>query len=351
MINQSKSTIAIPPGATIKELLDDRGMTQKEFAKRMGMTEKHISHLINGKSELTHDVSLRLELVLGVPASFWNNLETVYREKLARVEAENSIEYEYELAKQMPYSKMANLGWVPATRNPKEKVLNLRKFFEVAKLDILNTLCVPGIAYRKTGENDKSDYALAAWAQKAKLEARKITTAPIDIQKLLDSVPVIRSMTIKSPSEFCEKLRTLLCECGIAIVFLPHIGGSFLHGASFYDGNHIVLGLTVRGKDADRFWFSLFHELNHIIRGHISGTCTTTHEQEIESDQFAKNTLIPIMEYEKFIKKEIFNRDTITEFAKEVGIAPGIVVGRLQNDNLIPHNWYNDLKIRYKISG
>ena len=88
----SKNTIAIPPGATIREQLENRGMKQNEFARRMGLSEKHISRLINGQVELTHDVALRLESVLGVPASFWNNLEIVYREKIARVIEENELE-------------------------------------------------------------------------------------------------------------------------------------------------------------------------------------------------------------------------------------------------------------------
>ena len=81
-MTRSSTYIATPPGATIKEQLIDRGMSQKEFAARMDMSEKHISKLINGDVQLTADVSVRLETVLGVPASFWNNLEAIYREKL-----------------------------------------------------------------------------------------------------------------------------------------------------------------------------------------------------------------------------------------------------------------------------
>jgi HTH-type transcriptional regulator/antitoxin HigA len=92
----SKSVIAIPPGATIREQLENRGMKQKEFALRMGLSEKHISRLINGQAELTEDVALRLESVLGLPASFWNNLEVLYREQLARVNAENRLEKDAE---------------------------------------------------------------------------------------------------------------------------------------------------------------------------------------------------------------------------------------------------------------
>ena len=85
---RSSSYIATPPGATIKEQLVDRGMTQKEFAARMDMSEKHISKLINGEVQLTSETSVRLEMVLGVPAKFWNNLEAIYRKKIIKAEAE-----------------------------------------------------------------------------------------------------------------------------------------------------------------------------------------------------------------------------------------------------------------------
>ena len=86
---RSRSYIATPPGATIREQLSDRGMSQKEFAARMDMSEKHISKLINGDVKLTPDVAFRLEMVLGIPAKFWNNLEAIYREKLVKVKEEN----------------------------------------------------------------------------------------------------------------------------------------------------------------------------------------------------------------------------------------------------------------------
>lgn len=348
----SKSTIAVPPGATIHEQLVIRGMSQQEFAQRMSLSEKHISRLINGRVELTHDVALRLESVLGVPAAFWNNLESLYREQLARVKAENEMEEDIVIAQKFPYSEMSNLGWVPPTKSKETKVANLRKFFEVARLRALDDLRIPGIAYRKTGKGCESDFALAAWAQKARLEARSIHTSKINIEKLKDSISGIRSLTVKSPDVFCPKLRNLLCECGIVIVFLPHIGGSFLHGATFIDGEHIVLGLTVRGRDADRFWFSLFHELAHILLGHIFNTQGNSYfiENERLADQYAGDTLISPSDYQRFKNSACKSKSAIIQFANEIGIAPGIVVGRLQKENIIPYEWYHDLKEKYIIA-
>jgi HTH-type transcriptional regulator/antitoxin HigA len=346
----SKITIAIPPGATIREQLETRGMKQKEFAHRMGLSEKHISRLINGQVELTQDVALRLESVLGVPANFWNNLEVIYREKIARVNAENDLERDSEFASAFPYAKMAALNWVPATRKKEEKAQNLRHFFEVARLDLIDGLRIPGIAYRRTGANNTSDYSLAAWAQKARLEARNHKTDLINIGKLEREIPRIREMTVKSPDVFCGELVELFSRCGIALVFLPHIGGSFLHGATFYDGKHIVMGLTVRGKDADKFWFSLLHEMCHILRGHINVQSETTVEQEYEADSFSRDSLIPPEKYRNFIDSGCFTKDCIMTFARQIGMAPGIVLGRLQKENFVSYNMYNDLKIKYQIS-
>ena len=351
MMTRSRSYIATPPGATIKEQLEDRGMSQKEFASRMNMSEKHISHLINGEVQLTPDVAYRLEMVLGLPARFWNNLEAIYREKIALAEAENALEEDIELAKKLPYKEMSEYGWVPATQKKEERVIMLRKFFEVVQLTVLsNEKLIPGIACRRLSMSEKADFALIAWSQKAKLDARSVQTAPIDLKGLTSNIPAIRAMTTKDPQIFCGELVKLLAGCGIAVVFLPHIGGSFMHGATFYDKNKIVIGLTVRGKDADKFWFSLFHEIAHILLGHLNQDEGTSEADEAAADAFAKNTLIPNEAFTRFVSNGQFSKDSILVFAKAVGIDPGIVVGRLQKEGFIEFNWHNDLKTRYQIT-
>ena len=78
-IMKSRTFIATPPGATIKEQLQDKGMSQKEFATRMELSQKHVSKLIKDEVQLTPEVEVRLEMVLGIPAKFWNKLEATYR--------------------------------------------------------------------------------------------------------------------------------------------------------------------------------------------------------------------------------------------------------------------------------
>lgn len=346
---QSRTTLAVPPGETIREQLIDRGMTEKEFALRMGMSAKHISNLINGKSALTSDVSLRLESVLGVPARFWNNLEAIYREDIERVNAENEMEQDEKMAREFPYAEMVKFGWIEKATSITEKVAQLRLFFGVAKLSCLESLDIPGIAYRVVGEAKSRDYKLAVWAQRARIEARDAAVSDINIEKLKTIIPNIRAMTVQPPEQFCEELRSLLASCGVAIVYLPHIGGSFLHGASFIDGKRIVLGMTVRGKDAAKFWFSLFHELYHIIDGHIFQKVSTTEEQELAADSYARDTLISPDKYREFTSCKHYTNYSIEHFAKQEGIDCGIVVGRLQKDNEIRYNQFNAFKKNYEI--
>ncbi len=286
----NRTYIATPPGATVREQLLNRGMPQKEFAARMDMSEKHISKFINGEVLLTPDMAIRLERVLGLPAHFWMNLESIYREKLCLIEEENAMDEDIALLKDFPYSAMAKYKWVKATRKPQEKVVALRKFFELVRLTLLSERSIPGIAYRCQATSEKMDYALLAWAQKAKLEARHVKTAPVDLKALQATLPKIRSMTTLLPKDCSVELQELLANSGIALVFLPHIKGTFLHGATFYDKEKIIVGLPICEKDSDKFWFSLFHELGHILLGHINKQETTDAEEE-DANLFARNFL------------------------------------------------------------
>ena len=166
---------------------------------------------------------------------------------------------------------------------------------------------------------------------------------------LEERLEIIRSMTVRDPAEFCSELVSQLAECGVVLVFLPHLAGTGVHGASFYDGRKVVCAMTVRGKDADKFWFSLFHELGHIICGHLSASQGTTEEQEREADNFARNWLLPPEEIGRFEQEGRFTSADITAFAKSMGVAPGIVVGRLQNDRKVRYDQFCDLKEKYAL--
>ncbi len=348
-MERSQTYFAIPPGETIKEMLEDRSMSQKEFAVRMDLSEKHISKLVNGEVQLTSDVAGRLETVLGPPARFWSNLEATYREDLIKVRTENAMDADVVLSRQLPYNEMSKLGWVIETRKPKERVAHLRKFFEVVTLSSLESNVVTKIACRRLAVTEKGDAALMAWGQEAKRMAREIDIAPANLKRISSIIPEIRNMTSKQPEQFRERLQELLAGCGVALVFLPHLKRSFLEGATFMDGNRIVIGLTTRGRDDDKFWFSLFHEIGHIVLGHLKKPDGTTEQDETDADKWASEALIPSESYIEFKQNHDYALNRICAYAKAIGVAPGIVVGRLQNEKVLAHSEMNELKEHYDI--
>ena len=289
-MKKNRNYIATPPGVTIKEQLTDRGMTQKEFAVRMDMSEKHTSKLINGDVQLTIEVARKLEMVLGVPTQFWCNLEAIYREKLLKIQEESSMDDDIAIAQNIPYDFMTQNGWIDNAKGWSDRVVHLRKYFELVQLIKLKDSLIPAIACRKLSGAEASDLVIITWAQKAKLEARHINTKPINIEALANDISCISNIMSDTIPHTIPPLKSWLSNYGIAFVVLPKFEDSILHGATFLSGNKIVLGLTEE-QQSEKFYYNLFHELAHILYHHLGKPDGTTEDDEKQADEYAKNML------------------------------------------------------------
>ena len=263
-IYRSKTFTAVPPGMTIKEVLEDHHMTQKELAVRLGLSEKHISKLINGEVPLTQDVAIRLERVLDIEASFWNGLEAAYREAILKVEYENSIDEEINFAKPFGYAKLARLGIVPETKKAAEQVNNLQKFFEVASLKhVANEMVMP-LVYEniKDMEPDKKS-AIYTLVQITKGRARFVEVNPYDAELLEKFIPKIKDLSSEPLITVKEPLKDMLAACGVIIVYLPIIDNITSTCITYSKGNSIVLGIPT--EDSDAFWTLLGEALHNLL--------------------------------------------------------------------------------------
>lgn len=263
-IYRSKTFTAVPPGMTIKEVLEDHHMTQKELAARLGLSEKHISKLINGEVPLTQDVAIRLERVLDIEASFWNGLEAAYREAILKVEYENSIDEEINFAKPFGYAKLARLGIVPETKKAAEQVNNLQKFFEVASLkNVANDMVMP-LVYEniKDMEPDKKS-AIYTLVQITKGRARFVEVNPYNAELLETFIPKIKDLSSEPLIGVKEPLKDMLVACGVIIVYLPIIDNITSTCITYSKGNSIVLGIPT--EDSDAFWTLLGEALQNLV--------------------------------------------------------------------------------------
>ncbi|MBE9388188.1 helix-turn-helix domain-containing protein [Vagococcus salmoninarum] len=350
---------ATPPGATLKEVLAEKMMTQTDLAQRVGLTTKTISKIVNGTAPLSPETASNLEIVLGVPASFWNNLEISFRANLEEKRKQEEISKQIEFIKCSPYNEMAKVGLVEKTKDNMEKVSNLLRFFGCATVDILqnqiNDNKVLAGAYRGSATAEVDKLALYAWIRKGELLANQIDTEEFDKVKAKAQVSELRSLTNEiNPSVFIPKLQEICASFGVAVVFVPEVKGSRVCGLTRWLTPHpkAIIQLSLRYKTNDSLWFTFFHELGHIIKHSKQPFYTfkkgyVESSMEIEANAFASNTLIPAVEYETFIEKGIFSRESIVEFARDISIHPGIVVGRLQNDKHLEWRNLTDLKSRY----
>ncbi len=342
----------IAPGETLLELLETNSMSQLDLAMKTGINKKTINEIIKGKAPITTSTSLKLEYVFNIPASFWNNLESNYRESIERMKDTESLKEDIKYLKDIPYTEMAKRNWdyIEKTKSSIEKVKNLRKFFSVASLSF-NTELKKKIAFRKS-DNDKFSYeSLYCWLRYGEIQANKIDTSNFDINKLKGCAKKVRNLTSKPFIEQLDKIKEILSEAGVSLIFEPHLPHTFVNGISYKASyNKAIIMISDRGKKDDILWFTLFHEIGHLIKHSkkemfIDSENSNNNKIEIEANEYAKNILINEENYKNFINN-IINENSIKKFAIKNNISPGILVGRLQNDHIIGWNDFNHLITR-----
>ena len=347
---------AIHPGITVQRTLDSLGMTQKRLAERMGLSEKHISQIINGEASITADTAFLLQNALGGSASFWFNLDKNYRETLARLEQEQRAAEEVELAKRHPYLELKKRGFVKDTRDSIEKVLELWKFYGVNSLKSVQL--TESVAWRRGATEQVNVESLAAWLRCGELEA-KDAASKVEIQefnetKLKALIPKLRAYT-NERGDFWSRVVNDLAGAGVILTAVEHFKGTRANGAMRWIGDNPVIQLSAYGKNADGVWFSLMHEIGHILKHgrkqkHISFVKGKEKSPtENEADAFASETLIPQKDFDLFVVRGDFSQENIRLFAEAQGIDPGIVVGRLKISGIIDFRDHTGMHRKLKI--
>jgi HTH-type transcriptional regulator/antitoxin HigA len=350
-----EAPVAIPPGATLLEAIEERGIVQAELATRMGRPLKTINEIIKGKAAITVDTAIQLEQVLGISSKMWLNLETNYQETKARLKMNKQLSKEAAIAKNYPYPEMVAFDWVPASIDLVIKVKNLLSFFGVSKLkNVIEMQKLELALYRISKKHQYSNFAIAAWLRKGFLEAQTIETKSFNEMNLKNSLQQIRQLTLEPPEVFYPKITNLLAACGIAFTVVPHLKKAPISGAArWIKPDKALVQLSLRYRFSDIFWFSLFHEIGHLLlhgKKKFSVDLDSLNKespQEKEADKFATDTLICSSAYRDFVKSNRITDLNVRCFAKEVNIHPGIVVGRLQHDGILSYSTLNQLRTRF----
>jgi len=359
---------AIHPGETLAESLEFIGMTQRELALKTELTTKHIGDIINGRASITPETALKLEKVLGVKSSFWNNLQKNYEATLARIEdlkkSENDIEV-LELFKETYGELVKNkiftrIRWIQP--NFIEIIKDLQSFFGFDTLKNLVEFTAKftsnekHYAFRKYKGKNINKYTISAVLRIAERESEKIKTEIYSEKRLKEVLTEIKKLAVSEELEKnIPKIIALLATAGISLICLPGFKNTYIQGATKWMGKDkaiIVLKTTKQG--ADRFWFNLLHEIGHILKHGKKKTFIDLDnkidsDEEREADEFASNFFMKGFEkkclenYKNTKSDNIDPNFAIEELYKKYNIAKSIVAGRLSHEFKGQENIYKIL--------
>ncbi len=342
-----------PPGDTISDLLEENEWQQSDLADRTGYTRKHVNDLIKARVAISPDAAERLSKVFGTTVEFWLAREAQYRAAVQRRESLEARRAETPWLKEIPVSWMVKQKLVRKASSKPEQVEECLGFFGVASLDAWRNTCTsPLAAFRASTNAAAREGAVAAWLCAAEREAAAIACKPFDAEGFRDSLEALRALTTeRDPTTFVPRLQAICAAHGVAVVFVPAPPKCPVHGATrWLTPTKALLALTLRYKSNDQLWFSFFHEVAHLLKHgkkllFIEGFDGLDADLEDEANRFAAEVLIP-PEHAKQLR-QLRSADEVTATAERLGIAPGILVGRLQHDGIIGYHELNDLKVRY----
>jgi len=352
-INEYAPDRVSPPGETLAETLDALGMSQAELAVRLGRPRKTVNEIVKGKAALEPATALQLESVLGVPAAFWMERESRYREFLARQSQRTALEAESAWARQFPFNTMAKLGWVALETPRSERVSVLLRYFGVASTDAWHELWTAReVSFRRPQKLRGSQPAIAAWLRQGEIHAQAIECQPFHGDRFKAALKDARPLTCEAPEVFQPRLTTLFASAGVALVWTPELVGAPISGATrWVSEQKALIQVSLRYKTDDQLFFSIFHEAAHVLLHPKKAIFLEDGQQdtpeEREADTFAADHLIPAGEYARLLETGLSSGE-IERFARQLEIAPGCVVGRLQHDKHLDFHQGNALKRRLR---
>lgn len=339
-MSKPKPFTNLGPGDTIREELEYLGWEQKDLAEVMGRTPKNISQLITNKAPVTYETACQLSKVFKQSVQFWLNLDANYRQRLQESAKVVETEAKALIYRYMPVRELRN--YVDLPRKTELLVAAVKRFWGLEELDFGFLEAEAQVCFRKSEayRNNFNPYYALSWLQLAR---HSLTGHRPRVAYKADRLAVVAenlpAYTMKPGgiASFIEDLN----RCGVAFLQLDHFPQTYVDGASFFDNGRPVIAYTARHDRNDNFWFTMAHELGHLLlHAEDQGSVfidsldhlDLTDSREKEADTFAENLLMSarILDAFKGVKRPSEVR--VKSVANALGLHPALVAGCLQHD-------------------
>ncbi|MBK7877797.1 MAG: HigA family addiction module antidote protein [Planctomycetes bacterium] len=353
-----------PPGDFIREELEARGWSQVDLAEILGRPPRLISELIAGKRSVTPETAKGLSLAFGTSPELWMNLESSYQ--LSKVKPDGrSVARRAKLYEKVPVKDLIRRGWIQHSANVEVLEHQICSFLGIRTIDEEPSVLASA---RKSDANDGWSGGQLAWLMRVKQLAQKIPAPSYSKAKL--SVALTALGRLHRTVDEVDGVPEVLSNSGVRCVIVEHLPGTKIDGACLWlEGNHPVIGLSFRYDRIDWFWFTLMHELGHLLHedgravgatldvelvGSVAHTSAGKPKAERLADLFAMDALISQRTLDAFIAKtgNQYSKSAIVQGAEKCGVHPGILVGQLQHRGCVPYSHFRShlVKVRERLA-
>ena len=360
IIKEIKPFKVFGSGHFIQRQMDVRGWTQTDLAEVLGLSLKTVNQLVQNKQPVTFETAQLLQEAFGISAQAWMNHEITYRTFVeGESEKQKAVKVKSPIYECMPIAEMCKKGWLKKTKDTSELECQVKSFWKQEKLDFafLQNRDNLKIACKKSDAYKQYDYyALQCWAQQAKLCAESINVPAYNKEALQNLYENLHGYTVSRTGieDFLRDLR----KCGVKFFVLEHLQKTYLDGAAFMDEENPVVVYTGRYKRMDNFWFTLAHEIAHVLLHINEPKCfmdnmvdPDTDQQEEEANHLAQTVLLHDIICHYFSSTlNYLTAAKVVRGAKELNIHPAIILGTLAHDKQIGYaqlHQFNDNPMKY----
>lgn len=336
-------------GDYLKDYLEARDISQSEFATRMGVSQKHINEILNGKKGITIEMAGNIERLTGISSSFIIAIENRRKMEENLLQKYGSKEeLSKKIKKEYCVNELKKKEWLKFKdeTNIIQTCIDLLDFMRIKDFNV-----IPGLEnktlFKKTGE----DFAkLTLWIAHCDRITENQEVKEYTSSKFSKLIEEIKEYAYMANNYDPVEIQKILNKYGIYFCEEKALSGTKVRGCFKLRGKKPTIYTTKNYQAKDSFFFELFHELGHCKSDYNEAQKKVIFEgsdkQEERADNFALETMIPKSIWNK-IEKD-YSEENIINISKQYRIPISFIVGRLANLNMISYRskLYNENKLK-----
>ena len=326
-------------GKYLKDYLEFNNISQTEFAMRMGITQKHMNELLNGKTNITLEMAANIERLTGIDSGFIINVENSKKlsDKILK-DCGDIKNVKKMLTNDYHISELKKNNWINFRdeTNPMQMCIDILNFLKIKDFGIVEKM-KEQVLFKRTGNGFNK---IALWVAHCDEIANKQEVNEYNKYNFNFLIQDLKDDSYRKGIDI-EKIRKLLNCYGIYFVCEKAMSGSKIRGCFKVRGKHPAIYITDNYAGKDSLYYELFHELGHCKSDYNEAKnkiiIEGTQLQEERADSFAIYTMIPKNLWEELDNVDI-NEENLQIFSNKYKIPMSFIVGRLAKNKKIKYS-------------